>query len=84
MISIYFFAVLFRVVRNVSSIIVIISVKKNARKNGITSKPSALPRSPNSGGMNVEPTYALAIWIPIIAPEFSAPKFDGVEWIMHG
>ena len=47
-------------------------------------KPAELPNSPNSGGIKVEPTYALAICIPIIAPEFSAPKLVGVECIIHG
>ena len=34
---------------------------------------------PNNGGINVDPTYALAICIPIIACDFSLPKFLGVS-----
>ena len=39
---------------------------------------------PNSGGMKVLPTYALAICIPMTAWEFSLPKLSGVEWIIAG
>jgi len=34
---------------------------------------------PNNGGINVVPIYALAICIPIIACDFSLPKFLGVS-----
>ena len=34
---------------------------------------------PNKGGINVVPIYALAICIPIIACDFSLPKFLGVS-----
>ena len=40
--------------------------------------------NPKSGGIQVLPTYALAICIPMIAWEFSFPKLAGVEWIMEG
>lgn len=63
----------------VSRTITIIRTANAARKAGIIQKPIKLPKRPNSGGRNVEPTYALAICIPIIAPEFSAPKLYGVE-----
>ena len=43
-----------------------------------------LPRTPKNGAISVDPRYAHAICIPIIAPEFSAPKFVGVECTMHG
>ena len=40
--------------------------------------------NPKTGGINNVPTYALAICIPIIACDLSAPKCVGVEWIIHG
>ena len=39
---------------------------------------------PKTGGINVDPAYALAICIPMIACEFSRPKLDGVAWITDG
>jgi len=57
----------------------IIRATKNARKKGSIKKLVWFAKNPNRGGIKVEPMYALAIWIPIIAPEFSAPKFAGVE-----
>ena len=35
-----------------------------------------------SGGIRQFPTYALAIWTPMIACDRSAPKWLGVEWKM--
>ena len=46
--------------------------------------PSQPERAPNSGGISVIPRYALAIWMPITAWEFSRPKLAGVEWMMAG
>ena len=46
----------FLVVRNVSSTIIIIKIKKISRKTGIIAKPAELPIIPNSGGITVEPT----------------------------
>ena len=74
----------FEVILNVSSVIVTVSTVKKARKSGSIEKVMPLPSTPKRGGMNVEPIYAEAIWIPMIAPEFSGPKFEGVEWIMLG
>ena len=39
---------------------------------------------PNSGGINVEPIYTLAICMPTIACEFSRPKCTGVECTTAG
>ena len=46
--------------------------------------PVTLEIRPNNGGINVEPVYAPAICTPIIAREFSSPKFEGVECIIDG
>ena len=62
----------------------IIKTANTRRYAGRIEKPSALPSRPKSGGANVEPTYAPAICMPMIAPELSAPKFAGVEWMMQG
>ena len=62
------------VIRKVISTMVIIRAKKKMRYTGMTEKPILFPISPKSGGINVEPTYALAICMPIMAPEFSATK----------
>lgn len=70
---------LFAVILNVSSVMLIINITKTRRYTGNTLKPIRLPRTPNSGGIKVVPTYALAIWMPMIAPEFSEPKLYGVE-----
>ena len=59
-------------------------IRKNARYSGIKRKLIWFAISPKSGGMKVEPTYALAICMPIMPCEFSAPKFAGVEWMMQG
>ena len=60
------------------------SIKKKAIYTGIIFRLIWFARSPKRGGIKVEPTYALAIWIPIMPWEFSAPKLFGVEWIMQG
>ena len=62
----------------------IIITTKNARNTGIIRIPSFEDNIPKRGGIKVDPKYALAIWTPIIAWEFSAPKLSGVEWIMDG
>lgn len=35
--------------------------------------------NPNNGGTRVVPIYAHAIWTPMIACDFSGPKFSGVS-----
>ena len=46
--------------------------------------PKMLEITPKKGGINVDPTYALAISTPIIACEFSMPNLCGVECIRQG
>ena len=75
------FPAVFLYVSSIMSIIITIKKPINA---GIIHIPKADARTPKRGGMNVEPRYALAIWTPIMAWEFSAPKFTGVEWIIAG
>ena len=50
----------------------IMKTANTRRYAGRIEKPSALPSRPKSGGANVEPTYAPAICMPMIAPELSA------------
>ena len=69
---------------NIIAAIVSIRARKMMRYIGMMEKPSLPPKSPKSGGMKVEPTYALAIWMPMMALEFSAPKVPGVAWMMQG
>lgn len=46
----------------------IMKTANTRRYAGRIEKPSALPSRPKSGGANVEPTYAPAICMPMIAP----------------
>ena len=55
------------------------SATKKIKYIGIILNPILFPNSPNSDGIKVEPAYAPAICMPIIAPEFSVPKLKGVE-----
>ena len=60
------------------------SIKKKAIYTGIIFRLIWFARSPKRGGIKVEPTYALAIWTPMIACDRSAPKWLGVAWMMLG
>ena len=64
---------------NVILIIIDISVIKQKMYKGKNSNPMSFAIGPNKGGTTVEPIYALAICMPMIVPEFSAPKLYGVE-----
>ena len=53
-------------------------------KIGKSHSPTHDDKAPNSGGIKVDPKYAAAIWMPIMAWECWRPKFAGVEWIIAG
>ena len=60
------------------------SIRKKSANNGKTSIDILLPISPNTGGMNIEPTYAEAISSPMISDDLSTPKYSGVWCIIDG
>jgi hypothetical protein len=57
----------------------IFTIKITPINNGKILKPIYDVINPKNGGINVVPIYALAICIPIIACDLSAPKFLGVS-----
>ena len=59
---------------SVSAAIPAVSTSRNTGSNAAPTPPTI---HPNSGGISVVPTYALAIWMPISACELSRPKFTG-------
>lgn len=57
---------------------------RTTRYRGSVHNPVLADIAPNSGGASVVPTYAAAIWMPMIACELCAPKVVGVEWMIAG
>ena len=66
------------------SCIAAMNATNTSRYHGSTAIVVACAITPNNGGMSMVPTYANAICTPTIACDLSAPKYVGVEWMMHG
>ena len=75
----YFYALFLSTFLFNISTIIILSINIPPINNGKILKLKNDVICPNNGGINVVPIYALAICIPIIACDFSLPKFLGVS-----
>ena len=65
-------------------IIYSITTTNMPRYRGIRDIVTKFAIMPNIEGITIDPRYADAIWIPIMAWELSSPKWSGVEWMMQG